>query len=245
MMIDMHTHLWLGRYEECKKGILKACEVYSYIKAYVSSIPGTNSNEAQCTEGNDDTAKFIKEYPNLIGGYCYCNPRNENSLSELRHYIEDCGMVGMKLWVASLCDDPIGFPLIEYCIDNKLPILLHAFDQTVVKNVNESRSINVRNLAMRYPQAKIMMAHFGGNERTGIKTIEDCPNVFVDICGVLYRCDTIDYTVKKIGAGRLLYGTDLSTYTPMWQIKAMVEAADLTDEERDMIYYKNAQSLGL
>lgn len=42
---------------------------------------------------NDYVVSFMREHPGLVEGYCYLNPRNTNSLSELRRRIEDDGHV--------------------------------------------------------------------------------------------------------------------------------------------------------
>ena len=238
MIIDIHTHIWAGRYESDKSELVKAAELYDISRIYVSALKSYYSDEDEIAELNSEVAKFIKEQPDLIGGFCYINPSNKDALDVLQKGIEEQDMGGMKLWVATYCDDPKVFPLVEKCIDYNIPILVHAFHKAVGQLEHESIGSHVANLAQRYPEAKLLMAHLGGNAYNGIKPIRNYPNVWVDISGSIFRRDEVDYTKKLIGADRILFGTDMpgSYFTNFGQI----EDADLTPEEKELIYSGNA-----
>jgi predicted TIM-barrel fold metal-dependent hydrolase len=239
LIIDIHAHIWTNNYETNKRELIRACELYHITKIYVSALNSQYPDEAEINELNSETARFMKEQPHHIGGFCYVNPCNRNALDVLKKGIEEQGMAGMKLWIATYCDDPRVFPLIEKCIDYNIPILIHSFHKAIGQLDHESVGCHVAGLAMRYPKAKLLMAHLGGNAYNGIKAIQSCPNVWVDISGSLFRRDEVDYTKKMIGANRILFGTDMpgaSFFANLGQI----EDADLTPEEKELIYYKNA-----
>lgn len=238
MIIDIHAHIWKGSYDKDKAEIVKACSLYGISKVYISGLSSLNPDEEEIRELNHEVYKFMQEQPELIEGFCYVNPMHGKCLDDLKKGIEEYGMSGMKLWVATFCDDPRVFPLVEKCIYYRLPILLHSFHKAVGQLENESTGTNVANLARLYPEAKIIMAHLGANCYHGIKAIRNCKNVWVDISGSMFRRDDIDYTVKQIGADRILFGTDMPG--PYLTNLGRIEEADLTQEERDLIYYKNA-----
>lgn len=242
MLIDIHAHLWQGRYQENKKDILKACELYNISKVYISSLGSLYPDEDEIAELNASTHRFMKESPDLIGGYCYVNPEHKNCLDVLRKGIEDYMMSGMKLWVATYCDDPRVYPLVEKCIEYKVPILIHAFHKAVGQLRNETLGENVSNLAKRYPESKIIMAHLGANCYLGVKHIKDCPNVSVDISGSIFRRDDVDYTKKLIGPKRILFGSDMPDINFIVSY-GQVEESDLTAEEKELVYYKNSLRL--
>ena len=241
MIIDVHTHIWAGDYEGSARELLKACELYGISKIYVSGLKSHVPDEDEIDRLNRDVVRFMREHPGLAEGYCYVNPPHPNSPDVLRRGVEDFGMSGMKLWVASLCSDPAVFPLVEMCIDYNIPILIHAFHKAVGQLPAESDGTHVALLAARYPEAKILMAHLGGNCYHGIKAVRDCPNVWVDISGTLFRRDELDYTVRQIGAERVLFGSDM----PIAYLVnvGQVEEAELTPHERELIYRRNAEAL--
>ena len=239
MKIDIHTHLWQGRYEENKADIVKACHKYGIDKIYLSSLGNLYPDLDEIAELNQETARFMREQPKLVGGFCYVNPKNPDALDVLKRGIEEYGMSGMKLWVATFCDDPLVYPLVEKCIDYRIPILIHTFYKAVGQLEFETLGENVRNLAMRYPDAKLIMAHIGANCYLSLKCIRDCPNVVTDISGSLYRRDDLDYTKKLLGADRILFGSDMPDANLLVSLGQMEEAG-FTDEEKDLIYCQNA-----
>jgi len=241
LIIDVHAHVWAGSVEQDKKEVLRASERYGISKIYVSGIKAEFPTEAEIEQYNLDAGQFKKEHPELIDCYCHLNPRHASSLDTLRWWIEQEQFAGMKLWIATLCDDPLVLPLVEQCIDYNVPILLHSFHKAVGQLVFETTGVHVARLAERYPEAKILMAHLGGNCYHGIKAIRKYPNVWVDFSGTLFNRDEIDYTKKQIGAQRILFGTDMPG--PFLINQGLVEEADLTDEEREDIFFRNALRL--
>ena len=85
------------------------------------------------------------------------------------------------------------------------------------------------------------MAHLGGNYYHGIKAIRNLPNVWTDISGTCDERDAVDYTLKNVGADRIMYGTDLPG--SIQDCIAQVEGSMATQEEKEKIYYKNALNL--
>ena len=242
MVIDMHAHLWNGEYENDKAEILKAVDLFRISKVYVSGIGSCCPDETEVKNGNDEVYRFRKAHPDCIGGYCYINPLNRNCMDELQKGIEEYGMSGMKLWVATFCDDARVFPLVEKCIDYRVPVLIHSFYKAVGQLESESTALNVAHLARRYPEAKLMMAHLGGNCYHGLKTIAKYQNVSVDISGSPFPRDDVDYAVKMVGADRVLFGSDMPGSSFLLS-DGQVKEADLTRNERNKIYYENALRL--
>jgi Predicted metal-dependent hydrolase of the TIM-barrel fold len=238
MLIDIHAHLWASHYKEDKEELLKAIELYGISKVFVSALGTFIPNGKEIDELNYEVFKFMKEQPEKIDGFCYVNPANKNSLEVLRKGIEQYGMSGMKLWVATFCDDPRVNPLVEKCISYNIPILVHAFHKSNGQLDYESIGRNVAVLAGRYPEAKILMAHLGGNCYDGIKIIKEYKNVWVDISCSIYMREAVDYAIKHLGAERVLFGTDMpGSFLVNY---GQIEEADLSNEERELIYYKNA-----
>lgn len=242
MLIDIHAHLWDGRFEENKLEILKACEQYNIQKVYISSLGGQYPSEDEIRNLNNETYKFMCEAPAQIGGFCYINPRHSSCMDDLRKGIEEYGMSGMKLWIATYCDDTRVFLLVEKCIEYKIPILVHSFHKALGQLECESTGIHVAHLAEKYPKAKILMAHLGANCHREIKPIMNLQNVSVDISGSIFRRDDVDYTKNLIGAKRILFGSDLPGASFLINY-GQVEEANLNTDEKEHIYYKNALKL--
>lgn len=241
MIMDMHAHLWEGQFEKNKKQIMTVCQNYNLSKVFVSSLQDSVERppEDEITRLNNATSQFMREEPSTIRGWCYVNPANKNALSVLRHGIEDQGMSGMKLWIATFCDDPLVYPLAEYCAEHQVPILIHTFYKAVGQLQYESLGANVANLARRYPELKIQMAHYGASCVREIKPIVPYKNVWVDTSGSIYHRDDIDYIKKMIGSSRIIFGTDMPFISYLLNYGQIMEA-DLTAEEREAVFSGNA-----
>lgn len=241
MIIDAHTHIWGGDYNNSTRELLRASELFGISKLHVSGLKSHYPDEAEVAELNADVFRFMKEQPGFAEGYCYINPRHSNAMDVLKRGVEQYGMSGMKLWVATYCDDPLVFPLVEKCIEYNIPILIHSFHKAVDQLPYETTGVHVARLADRYPNAKLLMAHFGGNCYHGIRALRGYRNVWHDFSGSPFRRDDVDYAVERVGADRIVFGSDMPiTYLVNY---GQVEEADLTEEQREMIYSKNALQL--
>ena len=184
----------------------------------------------------------MKEQPDLIKGYCYLNPRNPEALSELRTCVEDRGFCGVKLWTSTFCDDPLVNPIAEQCIRYDIPILIHCFYKAVDQLPYETLGQNVANLARRYPEARLLMAHIGANCVRELRPVKNCPNVCADFSGSINHADDLTYAVKILGADRVLFGTDMPDIDFAISYSQVLEA-DLTNAQKAQIFGGNAQKL--
>lgn len=244
MIIDIHAHLWDGHFEENKRQIMTVCENYNVSHVVVSSLAdGIESpDEEKIAQLNRATYEFMGEEPSVIRGWCYINPRNLNAVNALKQGIEDYGMSGMKLWIATFCDEPCVFPLIEQCIAYKIPVLIHAFYKVIGQLPHETLGTNVANLAERYPEAKLLMAHMGANCLRELKPIKPYRNVSVDTSGSIFHRDDLDYAKRMLGADRIVFGTDMPLISFLLTY-GQIEEADFTPEEREAVFSKNALRL--
>lgn len=242
MIIDIHTHIW-GKTPEglanSKAIVRTAIDTFGFDRVYVSGLANYVSNEAEISHLNREVAKFMAEDPAHIGGAVYVNPQNSNVMDVIRQACEEQGFEMIKLWCCTFADDPSVDPIMEYAEKNGIPVLFHSFHKSTKQVPNETTGIHVRNIALRHPKTKIIMAHFGGNCYNGVPVIRDLKNVWCDQSGSIYHGDELNYAVEQLGAERILFGTD-NVFLPN---VGQVMGAELTDAQRDMIFCKNAQKL--
>lgn len=208
-IIDAHTHLTGTTFDEdvlqdgARLGVQSfLCSAIAHYRHYPSF--------ADVAESNAALAQVMARYPGVVQGYCYVNPRHgRDAMTEFTRCIEDRGMVGLKLWVATTCDDPLVFPFIERAIQYRIPILAHCWEKTVGQLPYETRPVNIARLATAYPEAQIIMAHLGGQVETAVNTVRDCPNVLTDTSGTPIGGSEVAIAVQRLGAHRVVFGSDL------------------------------------
>ncbi|NLC68632.1 MAG: amidohydrolase family protein [Clostridiaceae bacterium] len=238
MIIDVHAHIWKGQYEKSSDVLIESADRYGIDRIYVSGLGKYVPDSEEVRELNDSVAKLMKR-DRRIYGYCYINPKLEDAKEEISRGIEDLGMSGMKLWVAVYCDAPCVFPLVEQCIKYDVPVLIHAFHKATGQLPNETLGENVANLALKYPEARLIMAHLGANSYRELKPVRKCRNVWVDYSGTLSRRDELDYAKETLGAERILFGTDMDIASFLLKL-GQLEDSSFTPEERELVLYKNA-----
>jgi len=242
-IIDCHVHPEAG---ELRPELVARAERLGVGRLCLSSLGREWSYQPTpeaCAQGNDDVAGLMRRYPGLVLGFCYLNPAYpEQARSELRRGVEELGMVGLKLWVATTADDPRVFPLVEQAIAYRIPVLQHAWHKITGNLPHESEPRHVAALARRYPEADIIMAHVGGNWRLGTAAIRDCPNVRVDTSGSIMDLGLVEHAVAELGAARVLFGSDAHG-VDLAAALGKVLAADLDQADRALVLGGNMQAL--
>src|SRR5699024_8101720 len=117
--------------------------------------------------------------------------------------------VGIKLWVATTADDPLVFPIVEQAIAYRIPILMHAWRKTTGQLPYESNAENIAQIAARYPEAQIIMAHLGGQVESAMNAIAPYANVYTDTSGTPINAGAVRIAVDRIGPERVVFGSDM------------------------------------
>lgn len=243
MIIDSHVHLLNEDFapEVLPEGDRLGVDVF-----VGSSIcrfrPYPSTDDVQVA--NDDMYAATRRYPGRVLAYCFVNPRLDAwSLADVRRRIEDQGMVGIKLWVAAVADDPVVFPVMERAIGYRAPVLIHAWRKTDGSQLpDESTASNVARLAERYPEARIIMAHLGGQVESAVNAVAPYPNVRVDTSGTPISAAAVEIAVRRLGAERVIFGSDAHVGCIAANI-GKVMAAGLTPQERLLVMGMNMKAL--
>ena len=191
---------------------------------------------------NDATLAITRQLPGQTLGLCYLNPTfTSEAIDEmLRCY--DLGMIGVKLWVAVLCTDPCVEPVVRKAIELKLPIVHHTWNKAVGQLPRESRPTDLAILAKRFPDAKLIMCHTGGDWEFGIKAVRDCPNVKVDFAGTVDERGAYETAIGELGINRVVFGSDMP-YGDFFGNLGRVLQLRLSENDTNSILASNFESL--
>ena len=239
MVIDMHTHLSGPIGNSGSEKLLEAMDRYGIDKIYVSNLGGGTPTKEIIRMHNEAVYDFKSAEPDKVEAYVYASPELPGAIDEIKYGIEDNGAIGLKVWMSTFADDKAMDKVAEAMIGYNMPILFHAFYKAHDQLLYETLGNHIANIARRYPELKVIMAHLGGSAYHAIPAIRAIPNVWVDISGSIFRGDELQYTIEQIGVDRVLFGSDLSPASNYIVSAGQVEELDLTQEEKDKIYYKN------
>ncbi len=240
-VINWHEHIW-----ESAPGVLNESTLenllysgdHTYTDTFLISTPVTSDqfcSPERFRAANDVVLNAVKRYPDRLRGMCFINPGyGKEALAE----IERCkanGFIGIKMYHQYRMDDPVQFPIVEKCIELDMPILMHAgklnFEPESQPRISQGEYF--AHVAQRYPEANLIMAHItgGGDWHWQLKAMEKYPNVFLDMSGSVIDSPTIEECVARIGADRILYGTDGSTSAGVGKILG----AEISEEDKKTI----------
>ena len=240
MIIDCHVHIKGGdvfRREYTGEYIIQRMKEAGVDKSVVFSICLPSK------EANEMTYKEVKKFPDRLIGFAYALPSyNSIVTEELERAIKEFGFKGIKIHGGeATLDQSTLYPVIEKAIELDVPCLIDC--------VNRFKwgPTDMRDLANTYPDAKIIIAHFGvpsGNELAMNQFIElarDKKNVFLDTSYVRASWK-IEEAIKKAGPEKIIFGSDGPLIHPLIAL-TKIKVLNLKKEIEEMILYKNIARL--
>ena len=204
---------------------------------------GIQQTRRQIRTINNTTLKLVGHRPDRVSGFCFLNPQHDPAF--LREEIDRCiagGLRGLKLEIDVNARDRRLDPIMDKAAALGIPVLHHAWYKTIDKTDNMSDPSDIAHLARRHPRTTIIMAHLIAAGIRGVLDIQPCDNVYADTSGSQPFAGIIEYAVEKLGAGRILFGSDICGRDFSCQL-GKVYGARLRKRERDLILGLNAARL--
>jgi predicted TIM-barrel fold metal-dependent hydrolase len=216
----------------------------------------------------------VRRYPERFYGYIMVNPLAPSSISGVERALGSGLIHGLCFFPAmhrySMQDD-LALALLDLLKHSSRAI---AFVHCGVLSVGVRRKLGLPSLfdmrfsspidlhavALRYPQIRFVIPHFGaGYLREALMLCDLCPNVYLDTSSsnswMRYEEDNLDLravfrrALDVAGPRRLLFGTDSSYFPRGWnreifeaQTKALYEIG-ITEETARLIFHENLLQL--
>ncbi len=210
---------------------------------------------------NDKTSAFVKAYPERLLGFMSLHPHDPYALEELERAHGDLGLRGIKLGANYQIFDPLearALAIYERAQALDLPILFHQGTSPVrMAPIRSAHPLLMDEVAMRYPDLKIVMAHMGHPWTVDTAVVaRKHPNVYADISGLFYR--PFGFYACMIKAtewnvlDKLLFASDYpvttaqETLNALRQVNHIIEGTNLPKVPQDQIeaiIYRDSLSL--
>lgn len=160
---------------------------------------------------NDQVLQALSHWHHRAFGFAYASPNHvEASLAEIDRCVRDGPMVGVKLWIARRCSDPAIDPIIARAGELRAAIFQHTWAKAGGNLPGESTPEDLVALAARHPTTPLICGHTGGDWERGIRAVRGSPNILVDLAGSDPTAGLVEMAVRELGAGRVLYGSDVA-----------------------------------
>ena len=181
----------------------------------------------------------VNAHPDKFIGFATGHPDTEEPEAELERIME-AGLKGVKLhpdFQKFKITDPRMFRLYAFCEKNSFPILFHTGDY----RYNYSNPHLVPELLEKFPDLKLICAHFGGWSEwdeaekclpgTGVKV--DCSSSFFAISD-----ERAVELINAFGENNVFFGSDFPMWDPGAEL-AILNRLDISEEAKEKIRSKN------
>ncbi len=189
----------------------------------------------------------------IMGDGLYCcgtvHPDAQDAVDEVRR-IKELGLYGVKFHseYQHFCpDEERMFPIYEKISELGLLAVFHGGWDPFGEGDIRATPQSFARVCEAFPDLKVVAAHLGGMklwsdvERYLAGRYDD---LYMDV-GVVARYiddETLLRIIRKQGADKVLFGSDVPWDDPAHEM-AMIERLPLTQEEKELIFYKNAEKL--
>jgi predicted TIM-barrel fold metal-dependent hydrolase len=239
-IVDIHTHY--GKWPFPMRQ-LEPAEMVTALKRRGISKAIVSSSLAivyDYQEGNRLLAEAIRPHPELFGYVTINLNYATEGIQELEAYLSNPKFVGIKIhqnYSRQRIDSPDGRRVIRAFNEYRRPLLLHTYSSSL------ESPWNAVPVAKLFPGVPIILAHMGGDAWVeGIRAAKESPNLYVDMCASWADADKVADAVKELGPERVLFGSDFTLFDPAHTL-GMIEDADLSDDDRELILHGNAERL--
>jgi uncharacterized protein len=213
---------------------------------------------------NDYVASYVARDPSRLLGFGSVDPSHRGAIDELERMKHELRLVGCKMGPIYQNVDPLGRNFLSICEALQrleLPMLIHQ-GTTFARSGSllYARPILIDEIALRYPQLKIVIAHVGHPwVEDAIAVVRRHPFVFADVSALVTRpwqlyqtlVSAIEYRVDH----KLLFGTDFPFFSASQTIDGLRAIAGnafgtgmpVVDEQivEDIIHRPSLQLLGI
>ncbi len=245
-MIDMHTHMgteYCIYYPEHDADsmvrYMDECGVEMIVSSPCEDLFASGSRR-------EDITNAMRVYPDRIRGYFGFNPNEAPTVAEMeRAFRENAGYVGLKLlpdYHRTLLSDKSYENALRFADERSLLVLCHTWG-TSMNGEHCNSADQIAALVEKYTHLRFIMGHsIQGQTEYALDIAKRHDNAYLDLCDTGRFNGMIERMLKSVGAEKVLFATDAPMQGYRF-IQGAVLAADITEEERRLIFRGNAERL--
>ncbi len=240
-VVDAHghlgTHVDFPSYKADPESMLAVMNQLNIERLAVTSTLACYND---CPRGNAEVDDLLKRYPNRFLGYVTVNPNPPGqALEELQRWSHFHQPPLIKLH-PGLHRYPVTGrnyqPIWDYANQTNAIVLVHTWDSD--PNCGPSM---FPALARTYPRARILLGHSGVTWRGYQQSMDaaaEASNLYLELCGSQSHRLVIERSVQRLGASRILFGSDLP-FLEAWMTHARVLTSRISHAEKEQILRSN------
>lgn len=210
---------------------------------------GPRPDVAQIQRLNNESARLQRLHPAYFVGFCYLNPTlgEKAVMDEAERCVTKFAFKGIKLEIANNASDACMKHVMKAARTFGLVVLQHSWSATHFgpEARDHSDPDDTTALARRNPDVNIIMAHLVGVGFRGVLAAKGLPNVFIDTSGGYPEEGLVEYAVEHLGAGNVIYGSDLPIRESSTKIGSVLGARIPESAKARILFHNTARLLNL
>jgi predicted TIM-barrel fold metal-dependent hydrolase len=247
MIIDAHCHLGYSPQFHFPD---------TTVKTLLRVMDGLQIDRAVCCHlallagevefGLRESLEAYRESGGRLPLYTAFDPRAPGGIEFVTRCLDQEGFVGIKIHPSfhqCWADDERYRAVWELAAEKQVPMLTHSWDVSEQNPVQKySFPSRFEKYAAEYPEATVILGHAGGRYHGHIAAANlavKYRNVLLDTAGDCYTAGLIEYLVGRVGADRILFGSDITWIDPRTQL-GMILDADISTADKQKILRLNA-----
>jgi len=234
-------------------------ELYASLELMAVIFDVDNETQSGLRISNQEVAQWVEKYPEVFIGFGSVDPwKGRRAVEEVRRCAE-LGLRGMKfqqITQAFRPDDPRFFPIYEACVDQGLAVLFHTGTTAIGVGrpggmglrLDYGRPIYVDEVAARYPELRIILAHPAWpwhDEQLAI--VRHKGNVYMDLSGWApkYFPPSVVHYANTLIQDKVFFGSDYPMITPQRWLEEFTDLPLKEEVRRKILLVNAARFFGL
>lgn len=247
LIIDCHTHMgpWFNfniPKDPWAEGMMTAMDTCGIRQAICAPHVGIATDYRWANRIIEDV---VNQYPARFAGYATVNPNypEPEVLEELERAVVSGRLCAIKMHPATHqypADGPGYRAAWAFANERRLPVLVHTWE-----SARECHPLMFVPLGQNFPNVPILLGHTGGSAGGMDQALEAAvqwENLYLDLTASLNPYGMLERLVQRVGADRVLFGTDV----PFLDCRAKIgyiACARIPDDDKRKILGLNTKRL--
>ena len=207
------------------------------------------------TEKKKEIREYLEKHADRVSGLIPIDPSQPvESCRKIEDWIRKGPCIGIKYYGGNpggvVCSHADNDAIIRLAAELKAVVYIHTWMKIGGQprrpggdnERGESTPMDVALLAQRFPDVPLICGHSGGDWELGVRAVRPYGNVYIEFSGSDPHSGQVDYTVREIGANRMIWGGHGPSRSYSTELSKVFDA-DLTHEQRLQIFGGNLRRL--
>lgn len=255
---DIHYHGFYGgrlRQHEENLFYVERMGIERMLSLDIAGSPTDPLGTSLSADKKREIREYLEKNTDRVSGLIPIDPSQPvESCRKIEEWIRHGPCIGIKYYGGNpggvVCSHPDNDAIIRLAAELNAVIYIHTWMKVGGQprrpgggnDRGESTPAEVAMLAERFPDVPFICGHSGGDWELGVRAVRRLENVYIEFSGSDPHSGQVDYTVRELGASRLIWGGHGPSRSYSTELSKVLDA-ELTHAERLQIFGGNLRRI--